>query len=46
MLTLNINKLQSEVEEREKKKINTFEGLLQIISVSLAIDKPIQNFHL
>ena len=30
MLTLNINKLQSEVEEREQKKINTFEKVLDM----------------
>ena len=30
MLTLNINKLRNEVEEREKKKINTFEKVLDM----------------
>lgn len=30
MLTLNINKLHNEVEEREKKKINTFEKVLDM----------------
>lgn len=30
MMTLNINKLRNEVEEREKKKINTFEKVLDM----------------